>query len=232
LDEERSGRAGDTGAHETLALRVDRLRPFVALPTSSRPERARGGDELLGGLNLPRRHDGQDDVNKAFQSVLDERDAVGSEPLGELAEKFGVALPGGGDLRGALSWGAAVARLDDDERRSLARRAYLYLAVLGGVLGLLVFGSAALYRLLNAALALSFTRETWHDVWHFAVDSSVSGVIAWWSFRLLRADRAALGAATDETYGVIVLVRAADRAAARARVAGLVAGDPDVSVKG
>jgi hypothetical protein len=98
--------------------------------------------------------------------------------------------------------------------------------------GLLVFGSAALYRVLNAALALSFTRETWHDVWHFAVDSTVSGVIAWWSFRLLRADRAALGAAAEETYGVMVLVRAADRGAARDRIAGLVAGDPDISLKG
>ena len=89
----------------------------------------------------------------------------------------------------AFHWRTAVARLDDDERRSLPRRAYLYLAVLGGVLGLLVFGSAALYRLLNAALALSFTRDTWHDLWHFAVDSTVSGFIAWWSFRLLRARR-------------------------------------------
>jgi hypothetical protein len=132
----------------------------------------------------------------------------------------------------AFHWRTAMARLSDDERRSLPRRAYLYLAVLGGVLGLLVFGSAALYRLLNAALALSFTRETWHDVWHFAVDSSVSGVVAWWSFHLLRADRAALGTASDETYGVMVLVRASDRAAARARVAGLVAGDADISVKG
>ena len=131
----------------------------------------------------------------------------------------------------AFHWRTAVARLDDDERRSLPRRAYLYLAVLGGVLGLLVFGSAALYRLLNAALALSFTPETWHDVWHFAVDSTVAGVVAWWSFRMLRADRAALGTASEETYGVMVLVRASDRAAARARVAGLVAADPDVSVK-
>ena len=132
----------------------------------------------------------------------------------------------------AFHWRTAVARLDDDERTSLPRRAYLYLAVLGGVLGLLVFGSAALYRLLNAALALSFTLETWHDVWHFAVDSTVAGVVASWSFRMLRADRAALGTASAETYGVIVLVRALDRDAARARVAGLVAGDPDVSVKG
>ena len=162
---------------------------------------------------------------------------VGSQVLGmnthehsETATYIALVIVGGAAW--ASHWRTAVARLDDDERRSLPRRAYLYLGVLGGVLGLLVFGSAALYRLLNAALGLSFTLETWHDVWHFAVDSTVAGVVAWWSFRMLRADRAALGAATEETYGVMVLVRASDRSAARARLAGLVAGDPDISVKG
>ncbi len=132
----------------------------------------------------------------------------------------------------AFHWRTARARLDDDERRSAQRRLYLYAAVLGGVLGLLVFGSAALYRLLNAALALSFTLDTWHDVWHFAVDSTVAGATALWSFRAIRADRAALGAAGDESYGVTVLVRAADRESARARVSKALAGDPDLSVKG
>jgi hypothetical protein len=132
----------------------------------------------------------------------------------------------------ALHWRTARARLDDDERRSAQRRLYLYAAVLGGVLGLLVFGSAGLYRLLNAALALSFTVETWHDVWHFGVDSTVAGATAFWSFRAIRADRAALGAAGEETYGVTVLVRAADRESARARVSKALAGDPDLSVKG
>lgn len=162
---------------------------------------------------------------------------IGSQVLGmnthehsETATYVALVIVGGAAW--ASHWRTAVARLDEDERRSLPRRAYLYLAVLGGVLGLLVFGSAALYRLLNAALAFSFTLETWHDVWHFAVDSTVSGVVASWSFRMLRADRAALGTATEETYGVMVLVRAADRGAARARVAGLVASDPDISLKG
>ncbi len=162
---------------------------------------------------------------------------IGSQIMGmnthehsETATYIALVIVGGAAW--ASHWRTAVARLDDNERRSLPRRAHLYLAVLGGVLGLLVFGSAALYRLLNAALALSFTLETWHDIWHFAVDSTVSGVVAWWSFRRLRADRAALGAAIDETFSVLVVVRAADPGAARARVAGLVAGDPDISVKG
>jgi len=132
----------------------------------------------------------------------------------------------------AFQWRTARARLDDDERRSLPRRLYLYLAVLGGVLGLLVFGSAALYRVLNGALALSFARDTWHDVWHFAVDSAVAGAVAFWSLRALRADRALLGATGEETYAVTVLVRAADRDAARARVADALAAAPDVMLRG
>ena len=132
----------------------------------------------------------------------------------------------------AFHWRTALARLDDDERRSLQRRGYLYLSILGGVLGLLVFGSAALYQVLNGVLALSFPLTRWHDVWHFAVDSAVAGAVAWWSFRMLRADRAVLGAAADETYGVTVLVRAADAAAARARIALLIGSESDVTIKG
>ena len=64
------------------------------------------------------------------------------------------------------------------------------------------------------------------------MDSAVAGAVALWNLRALRADRAALGVAGEETYGVMVLVRAADRDAARARVAGALAGDPDISVKG
>ena len=161
---------------------------------------------------------------------------IGSQVLGmnthqhdETATYIALVLVGGAAW--AFHWRTALARLDDDERRSLPRRAYLYLAILGGVLGLLVFGSAALYRLLNAALAFSFTLETWHDAWHFVIDSAVAGLVASSSFRMLRADRSALSTAAEETYGVMVLVRAADRATARARVAQLIAADTDVSLR-
>lgn len=137
-----------------------------------------------------------------------------------------------GAVAWALHWRTARARLNDEERRSLPRRLYLYLAILGGVLGLLVFGSAALYRILNAALGLSFERATWHDVWHFAVDSAVAGVVAYWNFRLLRADRSVLGASGEDTYAVTVLVRAADRNAAKARVGEAIAGMTDITLKG
>ena len=155
---------------------------------------------------------------------------MNTHPHDETATYISLTIVGGAAW--AFHWRTARARLDDEERRSLQRRAYLYLAILGGVLGLLVFGSAALYRLLNATLALSFTSETWHDVWHFTVDSTVAGIVAWWSFRMLRADRSALGTAAEEIYGVMVLVRAPDRAAARARVAQLIGADTDVSLKG
>jgi hypothetical protein len=132
----------------------------------------------------------------------------------------------------AFHWRTARTRLDDDERRSLSRRGYLYLSILGGVLGLLVFGSAALYQILTGVLAFSFTLGTWHDIWHFLVDSAVAGLVAWWSFRMLRADRAVLGTATEEIYSVTVNVRARDRDTARARVVQLLGRESDVSLKG
>ena len=161
---------------------------------------------------------------------------LGSQILGmnththdETATYISLIIVGGAAW--AFHWRTALARLDDDERRSLPRRAYLYLSILGGVLGLLVFGSAALYKLLTGVLAFSFPLATWHDIWHFTVDSAVAGVVAWWSFRMLRADRAVLGASVEETYGVTVLVRAPDAAAARARIARLLQSDPDVTLK-
>jgi hypothetical protein len=162
---------------------------------------------------------------------------IGSQLMGmnththdETATYISLVIVGGAAW--AFHWRTARARLDDDERRSLPRRGYLYLSITGGVLGLLVFGSAALYQLLNGLLAFSFALATWHDIWHFAVDSAVAGYVAWSSFRMLRADRAVLGIAADETYGVTVLVRAADRAAARARVAQLIGDEQDLSLKG
>jgi hypothetical protein len=53
-----------------------------------------------------------------------------------------------------------------------------------------------------------------------------------WHFRLVRADRAALAAAgLEETYHVTLLVKAADRAAAQARVAAALQGQPDITLR-
>ena len=130
----------------------------------------------------------------------------------------------------ALAWWPAQRRLTDDERRSLPRRAYLYLAILGGVLGVLVFGSAALYRLLNAALAGDFPLATWHDIWHFTVDGTVSAAAFLFHLAAVRADRSAQ-LPTVAQHSVTLLVRAADAAAARARVATVLEGQPDIAIR-
>ena len=133
----------------------------------------------------------------------------------------------------AFHWRAQQRRLDDDERRSLQRRVYLYLAILGSVAAVLVFGSALLFNLLKGVLAFSFDLSLWHDLWHFSVDTAVGAVALAWHFRLVRADRAALAAAgLEETYHVTLLVKAADRAAAQARVAAALQGQPDITVRG
>jgi hypothetical protein len=130
-------------------------------------------------------------------------------------------------------WRSQQRRLADDERRSLQRRVYLYLAILGSVAAVLVFGSALLFNLLKGVLAFHFDVVLWHDLWHFSVDTAVGAVALAWHFRLVRADRAALAAAgLEETYHVTLLVKAADRAAAQARVAAALQGQPDITVRG
>jgi hypothetical protein len=130
----------------------------------------------------------------------------------------------------AFSWWQARRRLSDDERRSLPRRGYLYLAILGGVLGVLVFGSAALYRLLNGALAGDFPVSTWHDIWHFTVDGTVSAGAFLFHLAAVRADRSAQ-LPTVAQHSVTVLVRASDPAAARARLASALEGQSDMSLR-
>src|SRR3989442_9176332 len=97
---------------------------------------------------------------------------MNTHPNGETASYIALFLVG--DIAWAFSWWQAQRRVDDDERRSFRGRFYLYFAILSGVLGVLVFGSAPLYRLLNAVLAGSFPLATWHDIWHFTVDAAMS----------------------------------------------------------
>jgi hypothetical protein len=130
----------------------------------------------------------------------------------------------------AFSWWQAQHRLSDEERRSLPRRGYLYLAILGGVLGVLVFGSASLYRVLNAVLAGAFPIATWHDIWHFSVDATVSALAFLFHLAVVRADRSAQ-LPTVAQHSVTVLVRASDAAAARARLASVLEGQADISLR-
>jgi hypothetical protein len=137
-----------------------------------------------------------------------------------------VGLPAWG-----FHWRQAQLRLDGDERRSVERRGYLYLVVLGGVLGGLIFGSAALYRLLNATLAFSFTTVAWHDIWHFSVDAAVSAAAFLTHLRFVRADRAAVpeSPAVPDTYAFLVRLAGADLDTARSRLAKALPGDASLT---
>ena len=155
---------------------------------------------------------------------------MNTHPNGETATYLAlvlVGLPAWG-----FHWWQAQRGLDPAERRAPQRRGYLYLAVLGGAIGLLVFGSAALYRLLNAALATDFPLSTWHDIWHFTVDASVAGSVFAFHLRVIRADRAvtataAVGEAAPSVFTYVVRVAAANADAARARLAAAL---PDAQV--
>lgn len=112
---------------------------------------------------------------------------------------------------------------DPAERHALPRRIYLYVAILGGILAVLVFGSAALFRVLTGILALSFPLDLVHDVMHLVVDTAVGAAVAAYHWRVLRADRATL--ATEAGVEERGLVLIAHGAAARERLAGLSGGD-------
>jgi len=155
---------------------------------------------------------------------------MNTHPNGETATYLSlvlVGLPAWG-----FHWWQAQRRIDEAERRAPQRRGYLYLAVLGGAIGLLVFGSAALYRLLNAALGMDFPLWTWHDIWHFTVDAAVAGSVFAFHLRVIRADRVVTTAApvaqtAPAVFTYVVRVPAATANAARARLAAAL---PDAQV--
>ena len=153
---------------------------------------------------------------------------MNTHPNGETATYLALVLVG--VPAWGFHWWQARRRLDDHERRSLPRRGYLYLAALGGILGVLVFGSAALYRLLNAILAGSFPLATWHDLWHFTVDAAVSGSAFAFHVGILRADRRA-ELPESSVHTLKVLVRGGDAASARARLIEALRDQSDISVR-
>ncbi|TMC74705.1 MAG: hypothetical protein E6J13_01240 [Chloroflexi bacterium] len=151
---------------------------------------------------------------------------MNTHPNGETATYLSlvlIGLPAWG-----FHWWLAQRKLDEPERRAPQRRAYLYIAVLGGAIGLLVFGSAALYRLLNAVLAASFPLATWHDIWHFTVDAAVAGTVFAFHLVVIRADRALTAAvapvadAAASVFTYVVRLTAANAEVARARLAAAV----------
>ncbi|MFN2520363.1 MAG: DUF5671 domain-containing protein [Candidatus Limnocylindria bacterium] len=79
---------------------------------------------------------------------------------------------------------------DPAERAAAERRIALSLAVLGGAGAALVFGSGAVFRVVNALLAAQFTTGAAHDLWHLLADTTVGLAVGLFHWRILRADRA------------------------------------------
>ena len=97
--------------------------------------------------------------------------------------------------------------LDSGERAAPQRRVALSLAVLGGAGAVLVFGSGAVFRIVNAILAVEFTTSATHDLWHLLADTGVGLVVALYHWRILRADRALAAPATAPAPLVLILPR-------------------------
>ncbi len=94
--------------------------------------------------------------------------------------------------------------LEPTEREAPQRRIALSLAVLGGAGAALVFGSGAVFRLVNAILAVQFATGAAHDLWHLLADTAVGLVVGLVHWRILRADRA--HAAPTVAPGPLILV--------------------------
>lgn len=107
---------------------------------------------------------------------------------GEIALYLTLAVLG---LITAGSQRALVRRtLDPSERSAPQRRLALSLAVFGGAGAVLVFGAGAVFRIVNAVLAVEFTTAATHDLWHLLTDTIVGLAVGLFHWRLLRADRA------------------------------------------
>lgn len=112
-----------------------------------------------------------------------------------------------------LHWRAQP--VDDGERRSLARRLYVYLSVIGGVLDLVASGALLLYRLFGLALGGTTRAEIAVDVAHALALGLVGALVAGYHGRALRQDsrRAPapepVGAGPEETRPVAMAMAVA-----------------------
>ncbi|MDP9264589.1 MAG: DUF5671 domain-containing protein, partial [Chloroflexota bacterium] len=84
-------------------------------------------------------------------------------------------------------WSSFRGTVEPGERAAPQRRLALSLAVLGGAGAVLVFGSGAVFRVVNAILAVQFTTGAVHDLWHLLADTAVGLVVALFHWRILRA---------------------------------------------
>jgi Domain of unknown function (DUF5671) len=97
-----------------------------------------------------------------------------------------------------LHWGPVAGpgarRWSADEPRSLARRLYLYLSLLLGVLTLLGSGAVAARQLLDLALGATATGSVVTNLARALAVAIVSGLVVFYHQRVLRADLQAVGA--------------------------------------
>ncbi len=114
----------------------------------------------------------------------------------------------------ALHWRPRVA--SDDEVRSLARRLYIYLSLIGAMLSLLVASAFALYRVIGLLLGSGSSVDVLSDLAHAAAVAIVAAVTAAYHWRVLRLElqRSRPPAPPVEAPVEVVLqIRAADVAA-------------------
>ncbi len=102
-------------------------------------------------------------------------------------------------------WSPFRGILEPTERAAPQRRIALSLAVLGGAGAALVFGSGAVFRLVNAILAVQFATGAAHDLWHLLADAAVGLVVGLVHWRILRADRAHAAPAVAPAPLILVL---------------------------
>ncbi|HEX9436185.1 MAG TPA: hypothetical protein VGA16_03385 [Candidatus Limnocylindria bacterium] len=94
-------------------------------------------------------------------------------------------------------------------RRAIDRRSLLRVLGTYGLKPLqrqgLVFGSGAVFRVVNAILAVEFTTAAIHDLWHLLTDALVGLAVGSFHWRILRVDRTSASPALVPPPIVLVL---------------------------
>jgi hypothetical protein len=148
---------------------------------------------------------------------------------GDLLVNSSVALSGDG-WRGNVALFATLAAVglpvwllhwqplpdSDADVGSMARRLYVYLALIGAMLSLVGSAAAALYRVISLLLGESSTASVLTDLTRALAVAIVAGAVAAYHWRILRADAVRLAAAPVQAAPS---TRAAEAALAEAQLA-------------
>ncbi|MBV9545419.1 MAG: hypothetical protein JOY61_13705 [Chloroflexi bacterium] len=135
-----------------------------------------------------------------------------------------------------LHWRAVPG--SDADVRSLARRLYLYLALIAAMLSLVGSAALALYRVISLLLGESSTSAVLTDLIHALAVAIVAGLVAAYHWRILRADAqrssapAILQSEAPAETRVTLQIRAATPVALEQAIAALRSTGVEVSVLG